>query len=387
MDPHVESLLAAIAAELEGRERDGLRRRLRRPGGIDFASNDYLGLSRHPRVRQRMAAALEEGACGAPSSRLLRGHDEAHERLEARFARFKGAEAALFFPSGYQANLGLMQALMGPEDRACSDALNHASIIDGLRLARPRREIYSHLDVEALDRLLAAPHRSGRSFVVTESLFSMDGDLAPLDRLAALAAARGACLIVDEAHATGLYGESHGAGLLEALGLEGAPIACVSTCGKALGLAGACVTGPRPVIDLLIDRARSFIYTTAVPPVLAEGVIAALDVLEAEPWRRGRALANARRLREALRARGVAVPLDESPIVPVRVGGNRRALAAATMVEERGYDVRALRPPSVPEGTARLRIGVGAERSGAEIDGVAAAVADALARLPPEDGR
>lgn len=353
---------------------------------MDFASNDYLGLSKHPRIRERMIEFLRDGPAGSPASRLLRGNHPSHEKVEQRFAHFKGAEAALFFSTGYQANIGLLQALVRPDDMALSDALNHASIIDGLRLAGPRRQIYPHLDLDTLDTLLGESPAQGNRFIVTESLFSMDGDGAPLAALGAIAQRHGALLVVDDAHATGILGD-RGVGLVGSGAVEQGIVAAVSTCGKAIGLSGAFVTGPRQVIDSVINHARSFIYSTSPPPVLAEAICEALDILEEEPWRRQRVLAGARRLREGLHARGVLTAAVDGPIVPVLIGDNAAAVAIAAEVREHGYDVRALRPPSVPPGTARLRISVHADHSDADIDGVGEFVAVAMERAHAGTGR
>jgi 8-amino-7-oxononanoate synthase len=391
-----------LVEELAGRLRElaaqGLGRSLRAGSGIDFSSNDYLGLARDPALRAallaRLAALGPDEPLGAPASRLLRGHTRLHEEIELRLAAWKGTEAALLFPSGYQANVGVLSALVGRHDRALSDAGNHASLIDGLRLAGCRRVVFPHLDVAAVERELAVPHREGRTFLVTESLFSMDGDAAPLDRYAALAGRHGAELIVDEAHASGLFGEARGSGLCELHGLERRVAATVSTLGKALGLAGACVAGPRVLVEYLVNRCRSFVFTTAPPPLLLHALAASLDRVEAEPGRRRRVLGLAARLRARLAnvglggvggvgGGGVAAPLC-GPIVPVVLGDNFRALAVAERLQRQGFDVRAIRPPTVPPGTARLRVSVHADHSEADIDALAHALAAALGEV---DGR
>jgi 8-amino-7-oxononanoate synthase len=382
-----EDFIADLQCGLAGWQERGLRRELSALRGVDFSSNDYLGLSRHPRLRARLLKAMESEPVSAPASRLLRGNLPVFRQLEDRFARFKGAEAGLLFPSGYQANLGLLSTLIRPEDRVLSDALNHASIIDGLRLSRAAKEIYPHLDLQALEALLAEPRAGGRTFVVTESFFSMEGDIAPLDRIAALARRYGALLIVDEAHATGLYGKARGSGLVEEFQVEDEVLAAVSTCGKALGLAGAVVTGPHAVIEHLINHSRPFIFSTAPLPILAVGILAALDVLADEPWRREQARERAKRLRSQLQRRGAPGPDGDGVIVPIPIGDNHRALEVALRVRDAGYDVRALRPPSVPEGMARLRVSVHASHTDDEIDGAAEAIAAALRRAPPGRGR
>jgi 8-amino-7-oxononanoate synthase len=420
--PAAAPLVDELAARLAELADQGLARSLRPGDGIDFSSNDYLGLARDPGLRAALLARLEAlppgEPLGAPASRLLRGHTRLHADLERRLAGWKGTEGALLFASGYQANVGLLTALVGRRDRALSDAANHASLIDGLRLAGCRRVVFPHLDVAAVERELARPHAEGRTWLVTESLFSMDGDLAPLDRYAELAVRHGAELIVDDAHATGLFGPARGSGLCEELGVERRVAAVVSTLGKAAGLAGAFVAGPRVVVDYLVNRCRPFVFTTAPPPLLLHAIDLALDRMTAEPWRRRRALDLADRLRGRLAALGVPGafgmpgPLDEpgspgppgapgspeppgppgqlgpsggghpgrlpagrGPIVPLFLGDNRHALAAAERLAALGFDVRAIRPPTVPPGTARLRISVHADHSEADIDALATALA------------
>lgn len=391
-----EPFLDELARRLDDLAARGLLRTLRpgfgSPAGIDFASNDYLGLAADPDFRRdllaRLSALTLDDPLTAPAARLLRGETAMHARLERRLAAWKGTEAALLFPSGYQANVGLLSAILGPGDRAISDAANHASLIDGLRLSGCERAIVPHLDTAAIERELAKPRTSdqpGRTFLVTESLFSMDGDIAPLDRYADLAERHGALLVVDDAHATGLFGDSRGSGLAERHGVERRALAVVSTLGKAVGVSGAFVAGPRRLVDYLVQRCRTFLFTTAPPPLLLYAVEAALDRLEAEPERRARALALAARLRGRLAEAGLDLPAAvangaaEGPIVPVVLGGNERAMAVAAELTRRGFDVRAVRPPTVPEGTARLRISVHADRTEEEIDALAAALAEAVA--------
>lgn len=404
-----DSFLDELARRLDDLAARGLLRTLRPAAGIDFASNDYLGLAAAPAFRRdllaRLAALPPDAPLTAPASRLLRGETAMHARLERRLAAWKGAEAALLFPSGYQANVGLLSALLAPGDRAISDAANHASLIDGLRLSGCERAIVPHLDLAAVERELAKPRpsdRPGRTFLVTESLFSMDGDVAPLDRYADLAERHGALLVVDDAHATGLFGDARGSGLAEHYGIERRALAIVSTLGKAVGVGGAFVAGPKRLVDYLVQRCRTFLFTTAPPPLLLYAAEAALDRLEAEPERRARALALAARLRARLAEAGLgemipspagprsarpaeprpgrpAAVESTGPIVPVVLGGNERAMAVAAELSRRGFDVRAVRPPTVPEGTARLRISVHADRTEEEVDALAAALAEAVA--------
>jgi 8-amino-7-oxononanoate synthase len=382
------SLLAELSRRLAEREAAGLRRALELPAGRDFTSNDYLGFARDAELAARIVARLGERASpatqarpglGAAAARLLRGHLPEHVALEARLAAWKGCAAALLFPSGYQANLALLGALLRRQDRAISDAANHASLIDGLRLAGCHRVVVPHLDLEALEAALATPHPDGHTVVVTESLFSMDGDLAPLDRLTTLCRRYDAGLIVDDAHASGLWGAERGSGLVEHFGVEDAVTAVVSTAGKALGLAGAWIAGPRVVVDAVLNFGRGFVFSTAPPPAHLLALDAALDHLAAHPERRARVHQRAAELRAALGDHGLPTLGGPGPIVPVLVGDNHRALAVAARVRAAGFDVRAVRPPTVPAGTARLRLSVHADHQPEEIAAVAAAVAAAMA--------
>lgn len=356
---------AELEATLRALTASSLWRSPKPPSGLDLVSNDYLGLAEHPAVRDAIRNALAEGPAGSGGSRLLRGHHEQFDRLEARLAAFSGTEAALFFGSGYLANVGLVPALAGPDDLVISDEANHASLIDGIRLARARRVVIPHHDLGALERALEGP-RSGWAFVVTESVFSMDGDLSPLAEITALAARHRGLVVVDEAHATGLYG-GRGSGRVEALGLRDQVLATVHTGGKALGCAGAWVAGSAALRDLLVNRARSFIYSTAPPPAWADGLEAALDVVHEEPQRRHAVHRKAALLRTELRAQGVAAP-GEAAIVPVIAGSNDAALRLQDGLQAEGFDVRAVRPPTVPAGTARLRISLSAAHAEEDVD-------------------
>lgn len=364
--------LDELTADLAALEHQYLRRKLETPTGVDFSSNDYLGIAASGALLP--AVAVPSVPLTAPASRLLRGNTAEHEALERRLAVFKGMEAALLFASGYQANLGLLSTVIRPEDQVLSDRLNHASLIDGIRLSRASVHIFPHLDHVAVERILRDGTGTRRTFLVTESLFSMDGDIAPLDRYARLADRHGALLIVDDAHATGVFGDERGSGLVERFGIADRVLAVTSTFGKALGAFGACVTGPRALIDYLVNHARPFIFSTAPPPLLLRMVDRALDVVAAEPERRHRVLRLANRLSSRLRIAGLGDPVHDSPIVPVRLGSSERALAVAREVREAGFDVRAIRPPTVPADTARLRLSVHATHREAEIDGVAEAI-------------
>jgi 8-amino-7-oxononanoate synthase len=361
----LEQRVREYLADLETR---GLLRALAPPSGIDFSSNDYLNLSTHPIVAERLIEAVTREGCGSTGSRLLRGERACFESVEQCFARFKGTERALLFSSGYLANVAVLTALPEASDVIFSDERNHASLIDGTRLSRARTTIFPHNDVASLaDMLTRNEHRSGISFIVVESLFSMDGDEAPLSAYADLCRARGAVLIVDEAHAVGVYG-ARGSGLIEASGI--AQDVCVSTnaAGKALGVAGAFVAGPSWAIEYLIQRARPFVFSTAPPPAVAAALEGSLAVIEGEPWRRENLRARASYLNAALAAAGIPVRAGSSHIIPIVLGDNERAVAVSRLVRDRGFDVRAIRPPSVPAGTARLRVSVNAGLSEASLD-------------------
>ena len=375
MPPGEHGLSRAMTKSLENRIRSrladldaqGLIRTLRAPEGIDLSSNDYLGLAAHPRIAERLADAVRRDGLGSTGSRLLRGHRESLTAVERRFAEFKGTERSLYFSSGYLANLAVLTTLSEAGDTVYSDARNHASLIDGARLSRARRVVFAHNDPEALATLLTEATGEGQSFVVTESLFSMDGDMAPLAEYASLCRMAGAALIVDEAHAVGIYGED-GSGLIQATGVGDDVFLSINTAGKALGVAGAFVAGPAWAVDYLIQRARSFVFSTAPPPALAAALESSLDIVSMEPERRDRLRSRSRHLRALLAAAGIEVPPGESQIVPVIVGDNRVATTIARDLQDRGFDVRAIRPPSVPAGTARLRISVNAGLSETDLE-------------------
>ena len=364
-----------MRARLADLDAAGLKRSLHAPRGIDFSSNDYLCLSQHPLLKQRMAEAVAREGCGSTGSRLLRGERECFARVEERFAAFKGTDRALYFSSGYLANLAVLTALTDAGDVIYSDRLNHASLIDGMRLARAGRAIFPHNDAGELERLLREDQSPGQKFVVTESLFSMDGDVARLAEYAELCRKHGAALIADEAHAVGIYGE-RGSGLLEATGVE--PFVSINTAGKALGVCGAFVAGPAWAIEYLIQQARPFIFSTAAPPAVAAALEASLDVMESEPWRRKQLLDRAGYLRQRLAEAEVAIPDGYSQIVPVVLGENERALRVAATLQREGFDARAIRPPSVAPGTARLRISVNAGLSEETLDRFVAVLGRAI---------
>lgn len=346
----------SLAATLEALRDAGLLRQMRLPQGIDLVSNDYLGLAEHPYIKERMRDALAGLPAGAGGSRLLRGHHVVFEQLESRLAVFSGSEAALLFGSGYAANIGLLQAIASDGDVIISDERNHASLIDGIRLTKAQTIVFPHQDLHALEAALQTP-RKGRAIVVTESVFSMDGDLTPLEEMGTLADRYSALLIVDEAHATGLYG-ARGSGRVEELGLRDRVVATMHTGGKSLGSGGAWVAGSRVLRDVLVNRSRSFIFSTAPIPVLAAALDAALDLLQREPGRRVEVHRKAAMVRQALAASNIH-PGGASPIISIIAGGsgsNDAALALQYGLQAAGFDVRAIRPPSVAPGTARVRV-------------------------------
>ena len=336
-------------------EAKGLKRTLEAPSGIDLCSNDYLGFARHPRILRRFAAGVEALGAGSTGSRLLRGHREAFRAVEERFARFKGTEAALYLGSGWAANLAVLPTFAGEGDVVFSDELNHASLIDGMRLSQASTVVYRHCDPRDLESKLESTPCTGQRFVVSESLYSMDGDIAPLGRYADLRTRYGFALIVDEAHAVGVFG-SNGSGLIEAAGVQSDVLLSINSAGKALGVCGAFVCGPRWATEYLVHAGRPFVFSTAPPPAVATAIDEALTLLKESGDRRRRVREIARAFREDL---GLAA--DDSPIVPIIVGSNNLAVEAAKRLRRMGFDVRAIRPPTVPAGTARLRISLNAK--------------------------
>ncbi len=360
-----KEILTARLAEVK---ESGLYRRLRAVEGAQdaaiilegqevllFSSNNYLGLANHPALKLAAQEAIERYGCGSGASRLISGSMAVHHELEHRLAALKKTEAALVFPTGYHANIGVLAALMGPDDTILSDSLNHASIIDGCRLSRADTRVYRHADTEHLGELLKACPATGQRLIVTDSVFSMDGDLAPLAEIVALARQYDTWVMVDEAHATGVFGP-HGGGLVEELGLTEEVDIQMGTLGKALGCVGAFVAGSHELIDWLVNRARSFIYTTAIPPAMAAAVLAALDIVEQEPERRQQLWNNTRVLADGLRSLGYTLGATRSQILPVIIGEARATMVVAHAILQRGVFAHGIRPPTVPEGTSRIRV-------------------------------
>lgn len=342
---------------LKALERRGRLRALSARSGIDFSSNDYLGLASAPELIDAVEAALDRGvAVGAGGSRLLRGNDPEHEALEDDARRMFGAESCLYFGGGFVANYALFSTLPARGDLVVHDALIHASVIDGMRAGKAATTAAAHNDAASFEDAILRWRReggTGRPWIAVESLYSMDGDTAPLDDLIAIARRHDGMLVIDEAHATGALGPE-GRGLAHAL--EGAPdVVSLHTCGKALGATGALLLGPRVIRDFLINRARPFIYATAPSPLMAAAVRAALHLVRTDPARRARLASLVAFAGRELERRCGLTP-SGSHIQPIVLGSDERAMAAARALVERGFDVRAVRPPTVPEGTARLRI-------------------------------
>ena len=321
-----------------------------------FTSNNYLGLSTHPEVIDASIEATRAYGTSVSSSRLLCGSTPLHEELEARLAELKSREACLLFSSGYLANLGLMTAFLNSGDVIFSDRLNHASIIDGSRLSAAKVALYDHGDPSHLEVLLGETPAK-RRLIVSESVFSMDGDLAPVPELLALAERFGALLVLDEAHATGLLGED-GAGALSLFGISDGPIVIVGTLSKALGSIGGFVAADRTLISVLLNRSRSFIFSTALHAGAVAAALASIKLLETEPWRRERSLSMAGALRDGIVQRGFPPSKSVTPIVPLMIGDAEAALALDLRLREAGVLARAIRPPTVPEGTSRIRFNV-----------------------------
>jgi 8-amino-7-oxononanoate synthase len=338
----------------------GVHVRWRNRDYLNFSSNDYLNLAADPRLARAAARTAQRFGCGTGASPLVSGHLPPLRALERDLAQWQACEGVLLFNSGYAANLAVISSLAGRDDVVFSDALNHASLIDGCRLSRASVHVYRHADVAHLSELLDRHGRaSRRRLIVTDSIFSMDGDLAPLAALMNLAEERDAMLVVDEAHATGVFGD-HGRGVLETVAcpaeFDRDRLVKVGTLSKALGSQGGFVCGTRTLIDWLVNHARPYIFSTALAPPCAAAARAAVRIVQSEPERRRHLLALGEFLREQLTALGVSPGVSCCQIVPVMVGGAREAVALARQLEERGLLVPAIRPPSVPEGTSRLRI-------------------------------
>jgi 8-amino-7-oxononanoate synthase len=341
---------------------------------LNFSSNDYLNLANDPRLKRASHEAVECFGCGATSSRLMAGHLALHEALESQLASLTRYEAALVFPSGYQANVGAISTLAGEGDSIFSDELNHASLVDGCRLSRAEVHVYRHADMAHLAESLRDCTAPGRKLILTDAVFSMDGDLAPLVELSALAERHDAFLFVDEAHALGIYG--NGAGLCAELGVQ--PDALSANLAKSLGGGGGFIAGSTDVVDLLVNRARSFIFSTGLAPGCVGAGLEAARIVMTEPQLGAELLDRAAFLRSELRRAGLDVPDHRSPIIPIIVGSNETALALSDALFERSILDTAIRPPSVPYGTSRLRFSVTLAHSRDELVRAAAVIADVV---------
>jgi len=387
--PALDAALSQLAAAQLRRARTTVER-LSTDGGraltvaggrelIDFSSNDYLGLARHPALAAAMSTCAGRSGAGSGAAHLVTGHGTEHARLEEELAAFTGRERALLFSTGYMANLAVIAALAGHNERVLLDRLSHASLIDGARLAGAQLRRYGHADAESAARLLAgdAPRTT---LIATDGVFSMDGDLAPLPQLARAARAANAWLMVDDAHGLGVVGES-GRGVLEHFALSEAEVPIlVGTLGKAFGSFGAFVAGTADLIEFLMQKARPYIYTTALPQPVAAATRAALRLAQAEGWRRERLSALTARFRRAALASGVPLGPSLTPIQPVVLGSPAAALDAQRQLEEAGLWVVAIRPPTVPPGSVRLRITLSAAHTEAQVDALVAHLAAILTR-------
>jgi len=385
------SLIDRLAATHAERARQSLLRRVRNVEAVDgahiwldgrrllnLASNDYLGLAQHPALREALAVAAARWGVGATAAHLLGGHRDEHAALEDALARWTGRERALLFSTGYMANLGVISALLDRDDVCVQDKLNHASLVDAARLAGCELKRYLHADCESAQRQLdTCPDAA--VLVASDGVFSMDGDVAPLVDLAALCRKQQATLMIDDAHGLGVLG-SEGAGSVAAANLsqDDVPI-LMATLGKALGVAGAFVAGSATLIESLVQSARTYIYTTAMPPALAAATRAAIDVARFEDWRRDRLAHLIEHFRAGAALHGLALAESRTPIQPLLIGSSAAALAASAQLEDAGFYAPAIRPPTVPEGKARLRITLSALHSESDVERLLGALKAALA--------
>ncbi len=386
-----------LTPELEQRQRQHLYRRrttLQSPQDthvliagrsyLSFCSNDYLGLANHPEVIRALQQGAEKFGAGSGASHLISGHSTAHQHLEEALAEFTHRPRALLFSTGYMANLGVISALASAGDRLFADRLNHASLIDGALLSRARLQRYHHRDINDLQRRLnKQPEHPGQDFIISDGIFSMDGDLAPLSEMAAVADKSRAWLMVDDAHGLGVLGpEGRGTSACFQLGVQELPI-LVGTLGKAFGTCGAFVAGSKELIDYLIQFARTYIYTTAISPAIAHATLTSLRLVREEVWRRDQLQRLCRRFITGAGQLGLPVPIRpveaiQAPIIPLLIGDSERALAVSNTLAEKGMLISAIRPPTVPRGSARLRITLCANHQPEHIDRLLECLAAAL---------
>jgi glycine C-acetyltransferase len=378
--PATESPLQYLDDALQQLRRDGLYRNLRQLEGeqlararfdgqevINLSSNNYLGLTTHPKLRDAALRAVRELGVGSGSVRPIAGTMSLHMELERRIAAFKKTEAAVVFQSGFAANAGTVAALLGKGDLILSDELNHASIIDGARLSRAEIRVFPHRDTEALDRLLEETRTVKRRLVITDGVFSMDGDLAPLPKIAALARAHGAIMMIDDAHSSGVLGRA-GRGTVDHFDIHGQVDVQVGTLSKAIGVLGGYVCGSRSLIEFLYHRARPFLFSTSHPPAVAAACLEAFDVLEEEPERIERLWANTKRFKAGLKRLGFDTGSSETPITPIMVGEADLAMRFSDRLFERGVFAQGIGFPTVAKGKARLRTIVTATHTDEDLD-------------------
>lgn len=345
-----------------------------------FCSNNYLSLSTHPALRHAASVAIDTFGASSVGSALICGHTSAHDEVHDRIASLVGAEAALSFPSGYAANLGAVTTLVGRGDAVYSDALNHRSLIDACRLSRASIHVYPHRDVDHLADLISSNRGARRHLIATDGVFSMDGDLAPLPQLAELAQRESAILLVDDAHATGVFGPN-GGGTGDHFGIAGGIDVVTTSASKGLGSFGGYVAGKQTLVDLIVNRAATYIFTSALPPEHCAATTAAIDCVKNEPNRRQRVLSSAAALRDRLRELGFATLDSASQIIPIVIGDAKRAMTAADLLFERGIYLLGIRPPTVPEGSSRLRLSLTADHTDEQIDQLVEALIEMKQRL------
>jgi 8-amino-7-oxononanoate synthase len=380
-----DSPWAELAAELKTRDAQGLLRRRRLVDGpqrpllqvdgheiLSFCSNDYLGLASHPALVAALQQAAADVGVGSGASHLITGHHRLHHQLEIALASFVGMPRALLFSTGYMANLGVVSALVGRSDAVFADRLNHASLNDAVVLSRAELKRYPHNDMAALERQLAASSAK-RKLVIADAVFSMDGDLAPVPQLLELCDRHDAWLLLDDAHGFGILG-AHGRGVLEHFGLRSPRIIYMATLGKAAGVFGAFVAGEPELVEYLLQTARTYTYTTAMPPALAAALLAALPLIEQENWRRVQLQTLIEALRGGLKLQRWRLEASSTAIQPLIIGSNEEALAVSERLRSKGILVPAIRPPTVPHGTARLRISLSAAHSVSDVERLIAAL-------------
>jgi 8-amino-7-oxononanoate synthase len=367
---------------LESLDRDGLQRKLRPLSGaqgreiildgkkvLNFCSNNYLGLADDPRLVAAATACMEKEGFGSGGSRLVCGNMSAHRLLEERIARFKGAEDCLAFNTGYMANVGIISSVFGREDILFSDKLNHASIIDGIRLSQAESRRYAHLDMKALEEMLKAAGNFRKRGIITDSVFSMDGDIAPLDKIVALARKYDCMVMIDEAHGLGVMGKN-GKGLAEHFGVENEIDIQMGTLSKAAGSFGAYCCGSQRLISFLVNKARSFVYSTAMPPSVAAASLKAIEIMQTEPWRREQLWKNTQAMRQKLKDAGFDIMASQTPIIPILVRDPKVAVEFSGRLFKENIFISAIRPPTVPPNTARLRLSIMATHTPEDLDRV-----------------